>query len=173
MDDDSTMELRVRLSPEEAMSRIVEASDEERFAFSLSGYRGRKPFLLKRNANQFRVQRRRFYRNDFHPYLFASIEPDSCGSRISGHYAMATGTKVFIRIWFAGVGLFGVIFIIGLVSDYLGGKVGCSELLRILHPFGMLIAGYLIVATGKLLSRNEAREISEWLRTRFADVVVR
>jgi hypothetical protein len=166
------IELDVTLSPEEAMSRIIASSDEERFAFSLSGHAGDKPFLLRRDGNSFRVQKRRFYRNSFHPYLFARVEPTAYGSRITGHFSISGGTKTFMMLWFLGVGLFGGMMIIKLVSDYLNGKISGNEALWAFHPIGMLVFGFLLIVIGKLLSRNEVRDISVWLRGQFADVAL-
>jgi hypothetical protein len=85
---------------------------------------------------------------------------------------MAWETKAFMTLWFAGVALSGAGFIAQLASEYARGEIGGHELLWVLHPIGMLVFGYLLVASGKFLSRNEARDISEWLRNQFVDVAL-
>lgn len=154
------------------MSRIENASDEDRFAFSLSGHAGDKPFLLQRKANRFRVEKRRFYNNSFHPFLFAHIEPTAYGSRINGHFAMGKLERAFMAFWFASVVLFGIFFIPCLIMQYQSGEISEKDLLWVFHPIGMIVFGYLMDVLGKFLARKEAPAITAWLCDLFADVTL-
>lgn len=173
MQNNTTIEIPVSLSPDEAMYRIENASDEDHLAFSLSGHAGDKPFLLQRKADRFRVEKRIFYRNSFHPFFYARIEPTAYGSRISGYFAMGKLERISITLWFAVFGLAGIFSIPGLLIQYQRGEIGEKGLLWIFHPIGMILFMYLLVTLGKFLSRKEAPAITALLRDLFADVTLK
>jgi hypothetical protein len=66
------MTLRTRVSIEECKVRLAAGVDEERYAFSWSGYGGSKPILGKLRGTGFRLQKRRYYRNSFAPLFGAA-----------------------------------------------------------------------------------------------------
>ena len=101
--------LHTDLAPDECIRRIEASTDPgNRTIFSLSGYKGSKPLLVKFNGNQFVLWKRRYYRNDFAPYFFGTLSPDDKGSRLEGHFDMNRWVKIFMRIWIA----FAVVFIV-------------------------------------------------------------
>jgi hypothetical protein len=164
-----TFELNLHLSPNEALKRIIGASDEQRRGFSLLGYKGTNPFLHKLDGNTVMIQKRRYYRNDFHPYLYAQVEPTSFGSKLTGRFAMNQGTRGFMLLWFGLVGLVGIIAAINIIGEVAAGQKPKSELLHLLQPIGMLVFGCLLVVFGKWFSRKERQQIVEWLNSLFTD----
>jgi hypothetical protein len=44
--------------------------------FSWSGYKGDLPVLGTITGNSFRLQKRRYWRNDFAPYFYGQIAPE-------------------------------------------------------------------------------------------------
>ena len=75
----------------------------QRTLFSLSGYKGSKPLLVKFEGNQFKLWKRRYYRNDFSPYFYGTLSPENQGTRIQGYFDIDRWMKIFMRIWLAGV----------------------------------------------------------------------
>ena len=164
-------ELNLRLNANEALSRIVQASDEQRWGLSFSGFQGTKPFLYRFDGNTLTIQKRRYYRNDFHQYLYAQVEPTSFGSKLTGHFAMNKSTRAFMVLWFGLVGFAALAIAISTTAKIATDHSRVSELLYILHPVGMLVFGYLLVSIGGWFSRKEKQQIAEWLNQLFADSI--
>jgi hypothetical protein len=164
-------ELNLRLSPNEALNRIIGASDEQRWGLSLSGYKGTNCFLHKFDGNTLTIQKRRYYRNDFHPYLYAQFEPTSFGTKLTGCFAMNQFTRGFMLLWFGFVGFGGIVAAISITGKVAAGQSPKSELLYLLHPIGMLVFGCLLVVIGGWFSRKEKQQIAEWLDRLFADSI--
>jgi hypothetical protein len=164
-------ELNLRLSPTEALNRIIEASDEQRRGLSFSGYKGTNSFLHKFDGNTLTIQKRRYYRNDFHPYLYAQFEPTSFGSKLTGRFAMNQFTRGFMLLWFGLVGFGGIVVAISIIGKVAAGQSPKSHLLWLLHPIGMLAFGCLLVVIGEWFSRKEKQEITDWLDRLFADSI--
>ena len=164
-------ELNLRLSPNDALKRIVEASDEERRGFSLSGHKGSNSFLHKFDGNTVMIQKRRYYRNDFHPYLYAQVEPTAFGSKLTGRFAMNQWTRGFMLLWFGFVGFAGIALAITITRKVATGLSAKSELLYLLHPIAMLVFGFLLVVIAGWFSRKEKQQIAQWLNTLFADSI--
>jgi hypothetical protein len=89
----------------DALHRSID--EERRTLFALSGYRGSCPVLGEVTESTFRVQKRRYWRNDFAPHLYGEFQPEAGGSRIEAHFDMSRWVKTFMRIWLAGVVLLG------------------------------------------------------------------
>jgi hypothetical protein len=151
----------------------MHAGDEERFSLSatfLLGnfFAGENPFLVRRTGMRFRVQKRRFYRNNVHPFLFGLVEPTFSGSRITGYFAMSWGMRVLQTFWFAVTLPLGLYSAVPGISDY---SRECPWLDR-LDPWFMFFLGYFIFEAGLYASSNERPEIREWLYGAFADVEI-
>ena len=164
-------ELNLRLDANEALNRIVQASDEQRWGLSLSGFQGTEAFLHRFDGNTLVIQKRRYYRNDFHQCLYARVEPTSFGSKLTGHFAMNKSTRGFMLLWFGLVGFAAIVMAISITGKIATGHRRVSELLYILHPIGMLVFGYLLVSIGGWFSRKEKQQIAEWLNRLFADSI--
>ena len=68
--------LQSSLGIDECLKRIQDSADPgKRTLFSLSGYKGSKPLLVRFEGNQFRLWKRRYYRNDFSPYFYGVFRP--------------------------------------------------------------------------------------------------
>ncbi|MHB0998552.1 MAG: DUF3592 domain-containing protein [Armatimonadota bacterium] len=167
-----TIELELSLSPDEVISRLVNACDEEQSAFSSSGLTGKHPFLLKISDERFRIHKYRCYANGFHPYLFAQVEQTPFGSKIAGSFAISWGTRAFMILWFIFGILFGIVNTINIISGYLNGVIPRQELVWLIYPFALPLFGFLIVVLGKYLSREDESAISEMLHSIFADTKV-
>ena len=162
-------ELNLRLDANEALNRIIRASDEQRWGLSFSGYQGTKPFLYRFDGNTLMIQKRRYYRNDFHPYLYAQVEPTSFGSKLTGHFAMKKLMRGFMLLWLGVVGFVGIIAAMSIVRTVGIGQEPKGEFVTPLIPVWMFVFGCLLVLIGGWFSRKEKQEIAEWLQELFRD----
>ena len=165
-------EYRVRLSPEELLALISTKIDAERLGFSLSGYAGEKPFLGRTWESRFRVQKRRSYRNDFHPFLFGEVERAHHGAIVRWHLGMSPWAKRFMWLWFGFLALFSLIWIPGVLLKVLSGECGPETLWWTLPPVGMALFGLGLLRFGRWLGRNEEAALREWLRDTLSGAII-
>jgi len=60
--------------PQTCLAKLAEQIDLDRWAlFSLSGYKGSKAILGRFEGNEFRLHKRRYWRNSFGPVLFGRM----------------------------------------------------------------------------------------------------
>jgi hypothetical protein len=63
--------------PTTSIARLAGQIDlDERTLFSFSGYKGKKPILGRIAGNEFRLHKRRYWRNSFGPVLFGQVIAD-------------------------------------------------------------------------------------------------
>jgi len=150
------------LGTDECLKRIQDSTDPgKRTLFSLSGYAGSKPLLVKFEGDRFKLWKRRYYRNDFSPYFYGSFSPDNQGTRIEGHFDMDRWVKIFMRIWlgFIAVTALPVAFVSLNHPNRGNAWVGIAI------PLGLLAFGILLPKFGSRLGRNEEKYIREFLQT--------
>src|SRR5580658_6096604 len=95
-----TIALRTDFAVEECLRRLQSETDPgERTLFAWSGYKGSKPVLAKFKENQFRLWKRRYYRNDFAPIFFGTVSSQGQGTRIEGYFDMNPWVKIFTAVW--------------------------------------------------------------------------
>ena len=157
--------LHTDLALDECIRRIEASTDPgNRTIFSLSGYKGSKPLLVKFNANQFVLWKRRYYRNDFAPYLFGTVLPDDKGSRLEGHFDMNLWVKIFMRIWIA----FAVVFIVPIFFATLTQSTRGNAWVGVIVPIGFVIFGLLLPKFGRWMGRGEEKLMREFLQNTLA-----
>jgi hypothetical protein len=156
---------RTDLSVEECMRRLREATDPGvRTVFSFSGYKGKKPVLLKSNGNEFRLWKRRYYRNSFAPIFFGKLLEEQRGTRIEGRFGMDPFVLPFMVFWLAVVGFGALQELIHAHSARSYGNVWNGELLLA----GMFLFGLLLPKFGQWIGRSEERDLRELLETTLA-----
>ncbi len=99
--------------------------EEHRTFFSLSGYEGTRPILGEVGANSFRIQRRRYSRNDFAGHLYGSFIPEGTGTKIEAHFDMPRWARYLWRFWLGGAVVIGTII---FVQTLLGILTGPNQL---------------------------------------------
>lgn len=108
------------LTPDFFADALRRSIDPEHWTlFSLSGYKGDRPMLGEVHANSFRLQKRRYNRNDFAGHLYGRFEPEPGGTRIEGYFAAPRWARYFMRGWVAFAVLCGVPIFIGAIRDLL------------------------------------------------------
>ena len=168
----NSFDMEVKLSPKEVIERIIDRSDEmsiktdrEAWLAIVRGYKGDRPFQHQIEDGSIFIQKRPERRNFQHGVRIC-IEPTPSGSRLAGHVALNPSTKGFIRLWYCGLGLMSIIAIVSFVRQV--EKPG-DVLLVMLFLAGMAAFGYFWIQAARRFSKKETRQISEWLKTVFAD----
>ena len=157
--------LHADIAPDECIRRIKASTDPgNRTIFSLSGYKGSKPLLVKFKGNKFVLWKRRYYRNDFAPYFFGTLLPDNKGSCLEGHFDMNRWVKMFMRIWIA----FAVVFTIPIFFATLTQSTRGNAWVGFIVPIGLVIFGILLPKFGRWLGRGEEKFMTEFLETTLA-----
>lgn len=89
------------LSPEECERRLRNSIDpEESTIFSLSGYRGSKPFVGEVHANTFRVIKRIYGKPPtFPPVLTGAFQPKGNGTQVKGSFDLEWTSKAAICVF--------------------------------------------------------------------------
>ncbi|HEY6088732.1 MAG TPA: hypothetical protein VD771_02980 [Gemmatimonadaceae bacterium] len=160
------MTLRTRIPIEECKARLASGADEERLAFSWSGYAGSKPILGKVRDDTFRLQKRRYYRNDFSPYFYGRFVASGRETLIEGEFKMRPAVKVATIVWLSLLALIWV----AMLADQISNRGGV-EPLSVLIPAGMAVFLVALMKFGQWLGRSEERAIVTFLKSTFeADV---
>jgi hypothetical protein len=100
------------LDPEECEQLLRNAIDVERpTLFSLSGYRGSRPFLGDIEGRQIRMLQRSYRRNAFQPVFSGEFQAQGSGTRVIGTLDLELTSKIAICL----LGTFGVIVLIPII----------------------------------------------------------
>lgn len=159
--------LQSDISISECLNRISNAIDTPRWTvFSLSGYQGSRPVLGKIEGDRIRLEKRRYYRNSFAPYFYATLSEQEHGTRIEGHFDSPPFVKVFMRIWLAFVLAVGIpIFILSLKGIFLKTNTGNGDpVVGVLVPPVLIVFGILLPKIGRWFARSEEGFILNFLQ---------
>jgi hypothetical protein len=155
-----------------AVSDVLHRSiDEERWTpFSFSGYKGDLPILGEVSKNTFRLQKRRYSRNDFAGRFYARFEPESGGTRIEGYFDAPLWARYFMRVWLAGAVLIGTPIFVETVIDITTGSHHMSGdiWVRLLVPPGLVFFGTVLPKLGRFLGKKDERFILEHVQNTLA-----
>jgi hypothetical protein len=118
----------------------------------------------------FRLQKRRYWRNDFAPNLYGKIKAGDGGSRIEAYFDVSRWVKFFMRIWLGGVFLFGGPIFVLSALDFLPGRhytsgdkwVGLTVL-----PV-MVLWGFLLPRIGRWFGKGDERFLLEFVQQTLA-----
>jgi len=148
----------------DALRRSID--EKRRTLFSLSGYRGSCPVVGEVTESTFRLQKRRYWRNDFAPHLYGEFQPEAGGSRIEAHFDVSRWVKTFMRIWLAGVVLLGGPIFVLSALDLLTGSHHTSGDNRVglIVPPAMILCGFLLPRIGRMFGRGEERFLLEFVQ---------
>ena len=157
--------LRTEIPIEECRARLAAGVDVERLAFSWSGHAGSKPILGKFSETGFRLQKRRYYRNEFAPFFYGRFVSAYRGTVIEGEFRMRPFVRAFIVIWFSFLVFYLAIALIQLAM----GRPGVQEdrVPLLLVPLCMMAFGVALVMFGRWLGRGEERAIVAFLKSTF------
>jgi hypothetical protein len=155
------------VSISECLNRISNAIDAPRWTvFSLSGYQGSRPVLGTIEGARIRLEKRRYYRNSFAPYFYATLSEQEHGTRIEGHFDSPLFVKVLMRIWLALVLAIGIpIFTLSLKDIFLKTNTGSGDpFFGVLAPPVFIVFGILLPKIGRWFARSEEGFILNFLQ---------
>lgn len=168
-----TIILHSTLTAEAAGVALRNSIDEEqRTLFSLSGYGGDRPVLGEIRGNEFRLQKRRYWRNDFAPQFYGRLQAEPSGTKIEGYFDLSRWVKRFMRWWLAGVVLLASPIAVLALLDMVRGShhlsEGSSPWVGVLVPPGMIVFGILLPKFGRLMGHPEESFILGFLERTLA-----
>ena len=140
------MRLRTQIPIEECKARLAAGVDVERLAFSWSGHAGSRPILGKFSESGFRLQKRRYYRNEFAPFFYGRFVSADRGTLIEGEFRMHPFARAFMILWFSFLALFFAVVLVQLAM----GRPGVQEDrgLLLVVPLCMMAFGVALVRFG-------------------------
>jgi hypothetical protein len=144
--------------------------EEHRTLFSFSGYRGDRPILGEVGKNTFRLQKRRYSRNDFAGHFYARFEPQSGGTRIEGYFDAPRWARYFMRIWLAGAVVIGTPIFVETAMDITRGSHHMSgdRWVGLIVPPVLVFFGTVLPRFGRLLGKKDEQFILEHLQNTLA-----
>ena len=159
------MTFDTRIAIDECKARLASSIDAERLGFSWSGYAGSKPILGQLHDSNFRLQKRRYYRNSFAPFFFGRFVTVEGGTRIEGEFRMHPLVKVFMSVWYGFLGLMFVVMLITVIAGR--ADVQRGALAGLVIPLGMAAFGFALIKFSRWLGRNEETAIIAFLKSTF------
>jgi hypothetical protein len=154
--------LQTDYPPEACMQRLYEAIDiQQRALFSLSGYQGDRPVVGILHPPEFRLEKRRYWRNDFAPVLYGKMFTTGGGTRVEGYFDLRYHVRFFMRCWLALVGIFGVLSVLSLFFG--SGPATRDSQMGYLVPPAMFLFGLLLPRIGSYLSLGDRGSLAEFL----------
>jgi hypothetical protein len=154
------------LGPTEVAEALRDSVDEERWSpFSMSRFSGDRPLIGRIGFDSFRIQKRRFYRNDFARHFYAQFGPEPGGTRIEGYFAIAMWVKLFMLAWIGFAASVGSVIFIATCRELISGHrtPNDQDWIGLLVPPGLVLFGFGLTVIGSLLSRPGERYILQRL----------
>ena len=162
-----TVFLHCPLPPDEFADRLRRRIDpQQRTLFSLSGYKGEKPILGEVGKTEFRLQKRRYSRNDFVGHFYGVFEPESGGTRIKGYFAPPRWARYFMRVWLASAVVCGVPLFVATLRDVITGthKVSGDTWVGLVVPLLLVFVGTGLPTLTRRFGRNDRRSMVEFVQ---------
>jgi hypothetical protein len=166
-----TVSLHSALDPPTVMEVLHRSIDpERRTLFSLSGYKGDRPLLGEVRENTFRLQKRRYSRNDYAGQFYGTIEGETGGSRIQGYFDAPRWAKYFMCFWLAGAVLCGApIFVLTLLDVLTGSHHTAGDTwVGLVVPPSLILFGTVLPKVGRVFGRGDRKFMLEFLQQTVA-----
>lgn len=154
-------------APEICVARLVNALDiDDRTLFSFSGYRGEKPILGRVSGIQFRLHKRRYWRNDFAPVLYGRLIPEMRGTQIEAYWGIQSWTRTFMRVWIALAILIGAPMFVAVLYQLIAGPPAASKdsYLSLIVPPALILWGFILPKLGSALGYHERKYLVDFLQ---------
>jgi hypothetical protein len=168
MTEEGTIELKVRLSPEEVMSRISSMMDKYT-PFEFFTYTGEKKFAGKIEGMHFRIQKKIFYMNSWNYVFFGGVRQIQNGSLIRGCLRMHSFAEIFMIVWFGGISVFALL---GVLMTFAGEVSVGKGILFIAMPLAMLVFGAVLARVGMRTGKRDGNEAVTAFLELFSDVLM-
>ncbi len=153
--------------PNLCLAKLAEQIDVDQFTlFSLSGYKGDKPILGRIAGNEFRLHKRRYWRNSFGPVLFGRVLPDFKGATIEAYWDIWKWPRIFMKVWLAFAIAIGIPIFLVSARDAIRERslVSNDNWLGLAVPVILVLFGLLFPRIGAALSFHERKHAVELLK---------
>jgi hypothetical protein len=163
--------LHSALAPNAVAEALRRSIDEQRWTpFSLSGYKGNLPLLGEVRESTFKVQKRKYYRNDFAGQFYARFAAEPGGTRIEGYFDYPRWARYFMRIWLAFAVLVGAPIFVGTLRDRVTGShyMSGDNWVGLIVPPMLVLFGTALPKFGRLLGKSNERFILEHIQNTLA-----
>ena len=163
--------LHSALAPNAVADALRRSIDEQHWTlFSLSGYKGNLPLLGEVSENTFKVQKRKYYRNDFAGQFYARFAAEPGGTRIEGYFDYPRWARYFMWVWLGFAVLVGTPIFAGTLMDVLTGSHDMSgdKWVGLMAFPGLVLFGTVLPKFGRLLGKSDERFMLEHIRTTLA-----
>jgi len=156
------------LDPDACVHHLDNSIDPwHRTPLSFSGFEGSKPVIGWIDGFEFRLRKRRYYRNDFAPQFHGNLKRDGRGTVVEGYFDVPHWAKVTMRIWLGIAVLMGTPVFCSTLRNLIRGTSHAQEsiLIGLLVPPALVLSGVLLPKFGLWLGRYEEKYILEFLQT--------
>ena len=163
--------LHSALAPNALADALRRSIDEPHWTpFSLSGYKGNLPLLGEVGEKTFKLQKRKYYRNDFAGQFYARFAPEPGGTRIEGYFDYPRWARYFMRIWLAFAVLVGTPIFVGTLSDVVRNSyyVSGNKWVGLIVPPVLVLVGTVLPKVGRLLGKGDERFMLEHIQNTLA-----
>jgi len=161
--------LQSSLSADQCLERLrINTDEQRRTLFSLSGYQGKNPVLSRIEGDSIRLQKRRYYRNDFAPNFFGTIRVWGSSSRIAGYFGPPRWALIFMRIWVGAAVLFTLPIAFVSLGKILAGKPEAGDYVGLFVPVVVVGFAMFLPRFGDWIGRNEKTFLLQFLETTLA-----
>jgi hypothetical protein len=143
--------------PPDAVAEALRRSMDEghRTLFSLSGYRGSRPVLGQIRGDTFRLQKRRYSRNDFAGQFYGQFRSEPGGTRIEGYFDAPRWARNFMKFWLAAVVVIGTPVFVSTLSDLTRSHhMSGDRWVGIVVPPALVLFGTILPRFGRVLGRS-------------------
>jgi hypothetical protein len=154
--------LRSNYSSVTCLTKLAEQIDIDQWTFfSFSGYRGKKPILGRIEGNEFRLHKRRYWRNSFGPVLFGRVANDGRGALVEAYWDTWRWPRVFMRFWLGFAIVVGTPIFFASVRDAIREKSVTHDNLWLgfVVPLVLVLWGLLFPRLGAALSSYEKKDV--------------
>ena len=152
--------------PQTCLAKLAEQIDLDRWAlFSLSGSKGSKAILGRFEGNEFRLHKRRYWRNSFGPVLFGRMTTDGGGALIEAYWETWRAVRVFMRVWLGLAILIGTPAFFVVLKCTINPRCADRENLWVglIVPPALILWGFLLPRLGVALGFHERKHIVQLL----------
>jgi hypothetical protein len=163
--------LHSALTPNSVADALRRSIDELHWTpLSLSGCKGNLPLLGEVGENSFKVQKRKYYRNDFAGQFYARFAPEPGGTRIEGYFDYPRWARYFMRIWLAFAVLVGTPILVGTLSDVVRNShyMSGDKWVGLILPPVLVLFGTVLPKFGRLLGKRDERFMLEHIQNTLA-----
>jgi hypothetical protein len=150
------------------LAKLAEHIDVDQFTlFSFSGYKGDKPILGRVVGNEFRLHKRRYWRNAFAPVLFGRVLPDFKGTAIEAYWDIWKWPRVFMKVWQGFAIVVGIPIFAASVREAIRERslVHDNAWLGLAVPLAFVFYGLLFPRIAAALSFHERKHLIELLES--------